>query len=116
MTIKQAESAIVKIDNRVYSIMNLSGWINVLYGSALLLFTLKPNFDIIFRFISLIPIAFGTYIIFRNWKFKIEAWDYLDTLTFLCLDNIILGFFPVTLLIFYVRHLRKKSIKIVQKM
>lgn len=118
MTTKQAESLIVKIDKRVYSIMNFSGWINVFYGFVQLLLSLNlnPNFDIIFCSMSLIPIVFGIYIIFRNWKFKVETWDHLDTLTFLSLENIILGFFPVTLLILYVRHLRKKSIKIVQKM
>lgn len=101
MTTKQAESSIVKIDKQVYFMMNLSGWINVIYGSIQLL-------------ISLVPILFGTYIIYRNWKLKVETWDNLDTLTFLSLDNIILGFLPVTLVILYVRHLRKKTIKLVQ--
>lgn len=114
MTTKQAESSIVKIDKQVYFIMNLSGWINVIYGSIQLLISLNLNFDIIFRLISLVPILFGTYIIYRNWKLKVETWDNLDTLTFLSLDNIILGFLPVTLVILYVRHLRKKSIKLVQ--
>lgn len=115
MTTKQAESSIVKIDKQVYFMMNLSGWINVIYGSIQLLISLNPNFDIIFRLISWVPILFGTFIIYRNWKFKVETWDNLDTLTFLSLDNIILGFLPVTLIILYVRHLRKKSIKLVQK-
>ena len=115
MTTKQAESSIVKIDKQVYFMMNICGWINVIYGSIQLLISLNPNFDIIFRLISLVPILFGTFIIYRNWKFKVETWDNLDTLTFLSLDNIILGFLPVTLIILYVRHLRKKSIKLVQK-
>ena len=115
MTTKQAESSIVKIDKQVYFMMNLSGWINIIYGSIQLLISLYPNLDIIFRLISWVPILFGTFIIYRNWKFKVETWDNLDTLTFLSLDNIILGFLPVTLIILYVRHLRKKSIKLVQK-
>lgn len=115
MTTKQAESSIVKIDKQVYFMMNLSGWINVIYGTIQLLISLNLNFDIIFRLISWVPILFGTFIIYRNWKFKVETWDNLDTLTFLSLDNIILGFLPVTLIILYVRHLRKKSIKLVQK-
>ncbi|WP_288646659.1 hypothetical protein [uncultured Lactobacillus sp.] len=97
------------LEMRINFIMRLAGYFDIVYGIAMALISVVVWGAMSLGFLQGVSsLIFGILIIFRNSRLEEDAWIHQDTILFLTILNLGLGFVISSLLILYVYLTRRK--------
>ena len=97
------------LEMRINFIMRLAGYFDIVYGIAMALISVVVWGAMSLGFLQGVSsLIFGTLIIYRNSRLEEDAWIHQDTILFLTILNLGLGFVISSLLILYVYLTRRK--------
>lgn len=97
------------LEMRINFIMRLAGYFDIVYGIAMDLISVVVWGAMSLGFLqSVSSLIFGILIIYRNSRLEEDAWIHQDTILFLTILNLGLGFVISSLLILYVYLTRRK--------
>lgn len=97
------------LEMRINFIMRLAGYFDIVYGIAMALISVVVWGAMSLGFLQGVSsLIFGILIIYRNSRLEEDAWIHQDTILFLTILNLGLGFVISSLLILYVYLTRRK--------
>lgn len=97
------------LEMRINFIMRLAGYFDIVYGIAMALISVVVWGAMSLGFLQGVSsLILGILIIFRNSRLEENAWIHQDTILFLTILNLGLGFVISSLLILYVYLTRRK--------
>lgn len=97
------------LEMRINFIMRLAGYFDIVYGIAMDLISVVVWGAMSLGFLQGVSsLIFGILIIYRNSRLEEDAWIHQDTILFLTILNLGLGFVISSLLILYVYLTRRK--------
>ena len=97
------------LEMRINFIMRLAGYFDIVYGIAMALISVVVWGAMSLGFLQGVSsLIFGIQIIYRNSRLEEDAWIHQDTILFLTILNLGLGFMISSLLILYVYLTRRK--------
>lgn len=97
------------LEMRINFIMRLAGYFDIVYGIAMALISFVVWGAMSLGFLQGVSsLIFGILIIYRNSRLEEDAWIHQDTILFLTILNLGLGFVISSLLILYVYLTRRK--------
>lgn len=97
------------LEMRINFIMRLAGYFDIVYGIAIALISVVVWGAMSLGFLQGVSsLIFGILIIYRNSRLEEDAWIHQDTILFLTILNLGLGFVISSLLILYVYLTRRK--------
>lgn len=97
------------LEMRINFIMRLAGYFDIVYGIAMALISVVVWGAMSLGFLQGVSsLILGILIIFRNSRLEENAWIHQDTILFLTILNLGLGFVISSLLILYVYLIRRK--------
>lgn len=97
------------LEMRINFIMRLAGYFDIVYGIAMALISVVVWGAMSLGFLQGVSsLIFGILIIYRNSRLEEDAWIHQDTILFLTILNLGLGFVISSLLILYVYITRRK--------
>lgn len=97
------------LEMRINFIMRLAGYFDIVYGIAMALISVVVWGAMSLGFLQGVSsLILGILIIFRNSRLEENAWIHQDTILFLTILNLGLGFMISSLLILYVYLTRRK--------
>lgn len=97
------------LEMRINFIMRLAGYFDIVYGIAMALISVFVWGAMSLGFLQGVSsLIFGILIIYRDSRLEEDAWIHQDTILFLTILNLGLGFVISSLLILYVYLTRRK--------
>lgn len=97
------------LEMRINFIMRLAGYFDIVYGIAMDLISVVVWGAMSLGFLQGVSsLIFGILIIYRNSRLEEDVWIHQDTILFLTILNLGLGFVISSLLILYVYLTRRK--------